>query len=208
MYFFFAVASWVKSIFEAMVGAPLWALAHLHIDGDGLPGKAAMGGYFLILEIALRPIFTVFALIAGIAVFTAMAGLLNNIFDLVVLNVSGAVPGGSTATVATSYVDSFRRGVIDQFFYTIMYAILVYMMATASFKLIDSIPNGVMNRWIGAGIQTFNDNKDDPTQGLTQYAALGGQQIAGQVLGGVQQGVGAAGGLGGSLINSMTSGGK
>lgn len=202
IYFFFAVGSWVKSIFEAMVGAPLWALAHLNIEGDGLPGRAAMGGYFLIFEIFLRPIIIVFGLIAGMSVFTAMAGILNNIFDLVVLNTSGALPGGSTATVATSTVDSFRRGVIDQFFFTIMYAILLYMMGTASFKLIDSIPNGIM-RWIGSGVSTFNDNKQDPTQGLTQYAAIGGSQISGQILGGINQAAGSVGGLGGSLIKSM-----
>ena len=202
IYFFFAVGSWVKSIFEAMVGAPLWALAHLHIDGDGLPGRAAVGGYFLIFEIFLRPIVILFGLIAGMAVFTAMAGILNNIFDLVVLNTSGAVPGGSNAVIATSTVDQFRRGVIDQFFYTIMYAILLYMMATASFKLIDNIPAQIM-RWIGSGVSTFNDNKGDPAGGLTGYAAIGGSQITGQVLGGVQQAAGGIGGLGGSLIKTM-----
>src|SRR5690606_4967734 len=29
LYFFFAVGGWVKGLFEAMVGVPLWALAHL-----------------------------------------------------------------------------------------------------------------------------------------------------------------------------------
>jgi conjugal transfer/type IV secretion protein DotA/TraY len=57
LYFFFAVGKWVKSIFEAMVGIPLWALAHLHIDGDGIPGPSAVNGYFILLEILLRPSF-------------------------------------------------------------------------------------------------------------------------------------------------------
>ena len=56
MYFFFAVGGWVKGLFEAMVGTPLWGLAHLRIDGDGLPGRTAMSGYVLIFEIFLRPI--------------------------------------------------------------------------------------------------------------------------------------------------------
>ena len=51
IYFFFAVGTWVKAIFEAMVGVPLWALAHIRIDGQGLPGDAAMNGYYLLLEI-------------------------------------------------------------------------------------------------------------------------------------------------------------
>ena len=44
IYFFFAFGGWVKGIFEAMVGAPLWALAHIRIDGNGLSGQAALSG--------------------------------------------------------------------------------------------------------------------------------------------------------------------
>ncbi len=187
MYFFFAVGSWVKSIFEAMVGVPLWALAHLRIDGDGLPGRAAAGGYFLILEIGLRPIFTVFGLIAGMAVFGAMAVALNHLFDLVVLNITGATNADAGATIITGDIESLRRGVIDQFFFTIMYAVLLYLMATSSFKMIDTIPQNVM-RWIGSSVGTFNDNKQDATAGLTQYTAMAGQTIAPQLIGGLQTG--------------------
>ncbi len=196
MYFFFAVGSWVKSIFEAMVGVPLWALAHLNIDGDGLPGRSAVSGYFLILEIALRPIFTVFGLIGGMAVFGAMAVGLNNLFDLVVMNITGAPPNGATgSTIIMGSVESLRRGVIDQFFFTIMYALLLYMMATTSFKMIDQIPQNVM-RWIGSSVPIFNDNKQDPTQGLTSYVSLAGNTIVPNMLGGV---TGLAKGVGGSL---------
>ncbi|PZO87910.1 MAG: hypothetical protein DI626_02960 [Micavibrio aeruginosavorus] len=194
LYFFFAVASWVKSIFEAMVGVPLWALAHIRIDGEGIPGRAATGGYFLLFEIFLRPITIVFGLIAGIAVFGASAAVLNSVFDIVVANVTG-VPADATGDTTIGSIESFRRGVIDQFFYTIMYTILVYMMATASFKMIDAVPANIM-RWIGSGVSKFNDNAEDPTGGLTQYAALGGAQISGQVMGGLSQG---ASGLGAAL---------
>jgi hypothetical protein len=184
IYFFFAVGSWVKSIFEAMVGAPLWALAHLRIDGDGLPGQFAVSGYFLIFEIFLRPIVTVFGLIGGMAIFGAMAAVLNTIFDLVVMNVTAAPPEGSTATVNIGAVESFRRGVVDQFFFTIMYAVLLYMMATASFKMIDTVPKYVM-RWINSKVPTFNDNKSDPTENLTSYVAVSGAGLSRQVFSGL-----------------------
>lgn len=202
LYFFFAVASWVKSIFEAMVGVPLWALAHIRIDGEGIPGRAATGGYFLIFEIFLRPITIVFGLIAGIAVFGASAAVLNSVFDIVIANVTG-VPADATGDTTIGSIESFRRGVIDQFFYTIMYTILVYMMATASFKMIDAVPANIM-RWIGSGVSKFNDNAEDPTGGLTQYAALGGAQISRQVMGGLSQG---ANGLGAALgsVGKMAS---
>ena len=50
----FAVGGWVKGLFEAMVGVPLWALAHIRIDGQGLAGDAALNGYFLIFEIFIH----------------------------------------------------------------------------------------------------------------------------------------------------------
>lgn len=202
IYFFFAVGSWVKSIFEAMVGVPLWALAHLHIDGDGLPGRAAMPGYFLIFEIFIRPICTVFGLVGGMAIFGAMAIVLNNLFDLVVLNATGVSPGQSNSTLNIDQVESLRRGLVDEFFFTIMYAILLYMMATSSFKMIDMVPKAIM-RWLNSGVSTFNDSKGDPTQHLTQYAAIGGSQITGQIFQGATQGSKALGQGVGALINEV-----
>lgn len=206
IYFFFAVGSWVKSIFEAMVGAPLWALAHLRIDGDGFSGRAAAGGYFLIFEIFLRPIVTIFGLIGGMAIYSASIAVLNEIFDLVVGNIVGdnpdAAPAGGAAGPAPIVGDeTMALGAIDQFFFTIMYTILVYMIATACFKMIDTIPKQIM-RWMGSQVSTFNDNTSDPTQGLTQYTAIASNQFAGPILGGLNQGASAAGGLVGALGNT------
>jgi len=200
LYFFFAVGSWVKSIFEAMVGAPLWALAHLKIDGDGFSGRAASGGYFLILEIMLRPIVTVFGLIAGMAIFAAMVATLNSVFDLVVTNIVGDLGPTADDPMYDNALQQFQRGVIDKFFFTIMYAILVYMMATSSFKLIDAIPKNIM-RWMGSGVVTFNDNSGDPTANLTQYTAVAGSQFIQPIVGGINSGVGGVTGLAGNFLN-------
>jgi len=78
IYFFFAVGGWVKGIFEAMVAMPLWALAHLRIDGEGVPGDAAIGGYFLIFEIFIRPILIVVGLLAAISIFAGMIKILRS----------------------------------------------------------------------------------------------------------------------------------
>jgi conjugal transfer/type IV secretion protein DotA/TraY len=208
LYFFFAVGAWVKSIFEAMVGAPLWALAHLRIDGDGFSGKAAAGGYFLLFEIFLRPIVTLFGLIGGMAIFGAMVAVLNEIFDQVVGNIVGAIPdpeGGGT--IASGDYEITQMGAVDQFFFTIMYAILVYMMATSAFKLIDTIPKHVM-QWLGTQVSTFNDNTGDPTANLSQYTAIAGNQIAPQILGGINQGGSAAGQLVSSAFRAASDQGQ
>ncbi|NCC20968.1 MAG: hypothetical protein EOM26_00730 [Alphaproteobacteria bacterium] len=200
MYFYFAVAGWVKSVFEAMVGVPLWALAHLRIDGNGFPGDQAANGYFLILEIFIRPILCVFGLLAGIAIFAAQARVLHDVFSLVIDNLTGFDDRsynveGQLATDRTDLGDeidnliglnTFKRDVVDEFFFTILYTIVLWMMATASFKLIDAIPNSIL-RWIGSGVSSFGDNRDDPTDGLVRYAAIGGATIGSQVAGGLQQ---------------------
>lgn len=183
LYFLFAVGSWVKTIFEAMVGIPLWALAHLRIDGDGLPGDAASNGYFLIFEIFIRPILTVFGLVAAVVIFSAQVRILNFIWLLVVDNLTGY---SANPSVSIGDAVSISRGKVDQFFFTIIYTIIVYMLATASFKLIDKIPDNIM-RWMGAGVSSFGDINEDPTQSLTRYAAIGGMTVGQKATGGLQQ---------------------
>lgn len=195
VYFFFAIATWLKSIFEAMVGVPLWALAHLRIDGDGMSGEGASGGYFLILEIMLRPIMIVFGLIAAVVIFAAEARILNFIWDLMIANVGGTAT--SETDVAFVFNTTLNRGIIDQFFYTVFYAIMIYLMATPCFKMIDEIPKNIM-RWIGASVSSFGDTAGDPKEGLIRYAATGGMMQGQQVTGAFSK---AGGGLGQAIAN-------
>ncbi len=181
IYFFFAVGGWVKGIFEAMVGVPLWALAHIRIDGNGLPGNAAMNGYFLIFEIFLRPILTLFGFIGSIIIFAAMVDALHDIFDLVVSNVGGF---DMEHEFSNPLNIDFYRGAIDEFFFTVMYAVIVYMMAQSSFKLIDLVPNQIL-RWMGASVATFNDSRQDPTGNLVSTASLGANQATSSLRGGI-----------------------
>lgn len=200
IYFFFAVGGWLKSVFEAMVGVPLWALAHLRIDGKGFPGDLATDGYFLILEIFIRPILCVFGLIAGISIFAAQARVLNEIFDLVVLNLTGFESENPVTVIAGTL--TMKRNVVDEFFFTIIYTIILYMMGTASFKLIDRIPESIL-RWMGSGVRTFADNREDPTESLIRYAAIGGNQIASQVTGTITQTGRLAGSTLGTVVRKM-----
>lgn len=179
IYFFFAVMTWVKSIFEAMVGLPLWALAHLKIDGEGMPGDAAASGYFYILEIFLRPICILIAFLGGIIIFSSLVKILNEVFYLVISNLSGHhVAAGAAGCFETPGLagapteSEMTRGTVDQFFYTVIYTIIVYMMAAPCFKLVDIIPDNIM-RWMGAGISSFGSMDGDPSQGLMRNVTVG-----------------------------------
>lgn len=208
MYFFFAVGGWVKTIFEAMIGAPLWALAHLRIDGDGLPGENAMAGYFLILEIFLRPILCVFGLIGSLIIFSAMVKVLNGVFDLVVANLAGfdnnpcqvnaaggacTLAAGNSTTMGNAgnnpvlaQLLQLKRSVVDEFFFTIIYTVIVYLMATSCFKLIDQVPGTIM-RWLGAGVQVFADHMD-AMGGMKKYIMAGGMGMTNSLASGITGG--------------------
>jgi conjugal transfer/type IV secretion protein DotA/TraY len=162
IYFFFAVVAWVMEIFEAIVAMPLWALSHLKIDGDGLPGQMASNGYFLLLGVLLRPILIVFGLIGGYLVFGAGAYYMHTVYGLVV----NVVRGGEGGTAP---------GTMGALIYTIIFVYLSYNLAVMSFKMIDNVPKSIL-RWIGQGGATpFSDEKPDPISGSQSlvFAAAG-----------------------------------
>lgn len=202
IYFFFAVMTWVKGVFEAMVGVPLWALAHLHIDGEGMPGDSASQGYYYILEIFLRPIFIVLGFMGGITIFTAMVKVLNQIFYLVVSNLTGheltgitgcfappADPAGGTAPDPENTEEMFKGGVVDEFFYTVVYAIIVYLIALPTFKMVDLVPDHLM-RWFGVGITPFGAQDGDAVGDIMTHVSAGaglvGQKLQGGIGGALQ----------------------
>jgi conjugal transfer/type IV secretion protein DotA/TraY len=195
IYFFFAIMTWVKGIFEAMVGMPLWALAHLRIDGEGMPGDAAESGYFYILEIFLRPICILIGFLGGILIFGAMVKVLNEIFYLALSNLAGhsttlgtgcfqppAAAGATSTPTGSGGLDEslFKRGVVDEFFYTVMYTIIVYLTALPCFKLVDAIPDNIM-RWLGTGISSFGSQDGDPAEGVMSYVSAGAGTIGKQL---------------------------
>ncbi len=182
IYFLFAVSGWIKSIFEAIVAMPLWALAHIHIDGEGLPGRNAGAGYYLLLEILLRPTLIVFGLLGSIIIFSSLVTVLNQAFDIIVSNVGG-FDAKEEATNPGKI--EFYRAPIDEFFFTAMYVVIVYMLAQSVFKLIDQIPNNIL-RWIGNTTSTFQEGAGDPAAELSSQVYRGGQLTVAQASGTMQ----------------------
>ena len=182
IYFFFAVSGWVKSIFEALVAMPLWALAHItRIDGNGLPGPTATNGYFLLFEIFLRPILIVFGLVGSITIFSSIVHTLNQAFDMVA-NVGGFDNKTEIAGTITSAIDDMR-GPVDQFFYTAVYVIICYSIGISCFKLIDLIPGKIL-RYMGISVATFQEGAGDPAGDVMRKTYSGGLLATGQLEGG------------------------
>ncbi len=180
LYFFFAFGGWIKSIFEAIVGIPLWALSLIRIDGEGIPGPNGMNGIWLVFEIFLRPILIIFGFIAAVVIFSALVKTLHEIWYLVVTNLTGNDMATVTPTGPGSI--AYYRHPIDQFFYTILYAIVVYVIGMSCFKLIDAIPN-TMLRWMGQSVQTFQESDRNPAESIVQTLFGGTQAVMGQASG-------------------------
>lgn len=176
VYFFFSIIGWGLSVVEAVVAGPLWALAHVRIDGEGMAGSGAIGGYYMLLEILLRPVLIVAGLIIGYEAFGVGAYMLSTIFD--------SVTNTLDASMVSSWLDTnpaTDRGAssgIDNFIYTILFTIIVYGMALACFKLPDRLPDHIM-RWMGApgGTSPFAGGKDAPDMQGTVLA--GGAAVHG-----------------------------
>lgn len=189
IYFFFAFSGWIKSIFEAMLAMPLWALAHIKIDGNGLSGPWASNGYFLIFEIFLRPILIIFGFIFSISMYAALVDGLHDSYHLLTYVAAGydmeAEMNSSfrdiTAFTSTEGI-SFMRGPVDEMFYTIIYVIMVYMIGLSCFKLVDTIPNNIM-RWMGVTVSTIQENAGDPAGQMTSKLFRGTQITNMQVIG-------------------------
>ncbi|MGH1374805.1 MAG: DotA/TraY family protein [Alphaproteobacteria bacterium] len=185
IYFFFAFSGWIKSIFEAVVAMPLWAIAHVRVDGEGLPGPLATNGYFLLFEIFLRPSLIIFGFVASISLFAALVDGLHNTFGLITTVASGydleAEIQAPLALIGNDTTSKHWKGPVDEFFYTILYTIIVYMIGLSCFKLVDQIPNNIM-RWMGVTVSTFHEVAGDPAADIAGKMYRASQLTNAQVL--------------------------
>lgn len=184
IYFFFAVVSWITDLIEAMIGLPLWALAHIRIDGDGLSGQAAQLGYNAIFGVIIRPVVILFALVISVILYSAGMVMVKEMYGF--------------------YVNSIGNGesnAIDYVAFSGIYAVISFTLATLCFKQIDQMPQQIM-RWFGVSDPRYNDGQQDPVStlqtastGFAYVATQGGQQLGGAVK---EMGQGAAGGYKGA----------
>jgi hypothetical protein len=152
--FMFAVIEWVISVFEAVVGMPLFALSFISVSGEGI-GDKAMSGVMKLVELMLRPSIIVIAAVGAMMIFSAAVHFFNRSFMLFM----------------QSYFDS-TDGVIKNglvvFGSIFMYVMTVYTIGNSTFKLIPTIANSFM-RWID-GPEGFSKTMDFQ---LNEAAGLG-----------------------------------
>lgn len=131
----FAIVGWLLNVLEGIISIPLVAVAHLSTKGEGISGDMARTAYFMVLSIFLRPALLIVGLITALMMFTLAVGILNDMYKSAVLGWRGAATGEA-------------GGGLSIVVYTVMYAVIAYMLCNLCFKLIEEIPNKAMT-WIG-----------------------------------------------------------
>ena len=142
---------------EAMVAVPLWMLAHLTFEGDGLHGRG-FAGYELLFNILFRPVLMIIGLFLGYFIFTCASWLIRMSFGIAAAFVLG------DGWIVTNWLGLF-----------VLLSIFVLshiVAAIASFRMITLIPHHVP-RMIGFS----SANRVDMDE-FAQGAALIGAQKA------------------------------
>ena len=151
--FLFGVLAWLLAVVEAVLSVTVFAAAHVtRGEGNKLAVEASRYGWLFLPGLILRPALMLFGLIIGYFVFVAMVGLFNEIWVPRLRAVSAT--GG--------------LGPIDFIAMLAVYVIVVYGLVNASFKLIEILPNAVLE-WVG-GRASVGD---------------GGERVGGMVTGGM-----------------------
>ncbi len=136
--FLFGILSWILAVIEAVLAITIFAAAHItREDADTLVTRQTRMGWLFLPGLVLRPVLMIFGLVLGYFAFTAIISLLNAVW-LPLMQISHAQAGASPLGFLAMLV---------------IYTIIAWTAANASFKLIDILPHHVLT-WIGgaAGI--------------------------------------------------------
>ncbi len=75
------VTGWLILVCEAVIAVPLWMLAHMTMQGDGLHGRATEG-YSLLFNVLFRPTLMIVGLFLGYFIFAASSWLIRMSFGI------------------------------------------------------------------------------------------------------------------------------
>lgn len=128
----FGVVGWLCVCLEAVVGATLWALAHLSMEGEGIEGARGSAGYMLLLNLFLRP--------------TLM--IIGFLFAVMALNPVVKYVGSGMISQMQSIVPNSLTSIVLLVGYSISFCSVMVSALYTTFGLINQVPDKVLS-WIG-----------------------------------------------------------
>lgn len=166
-----ALVGWLLLVLESVIAAPLWAIMHLHPNGDDLTGRGA-DGYKLILSLIFRPVLMVFGFIGALLISSIMGEFINKTFYSVFKNSTTGATGLST--------------LIGWIMGLFLYVSLMLTFVKQTFSIIHKLPDQLM-RWMGGSTGGLGDMasgfQDSAEKSSAGAAALGGLAVTSGVKG-------------------------
>ena len=141
-----AVIAFFLMAVESIIAAPLWAIAFLEPGTQDGPGGKNAQGWYLIMNVFLRPGLLVVAMIAVMLLSDVVLGFLN-----IYMGAAFNMTGGS---------DSSWLALCGYIWASIVY--IVFMLSTMHglYSLIHRIPDNIME-WLGVGSRHLGDLSDE-----------------------------------------------
>jgi len=150
--FILGVLNWMIGVFEAVLAVPLVALSLLATGGEGFSTQQFTADIWLLVGVVLRPVLMAIGMVASITLFNDIMQITNVLF----------APAVQTMPL-TSDNSYLSLGI-----YVVVYSSLAYTLANSAFKLIDMMPNWIMN-WIGARMESRVDDASAIQQQSSGY---------------------------------------
>ncbi len=162
------IGGWVIQCIIAIIVAPLWAVMHLHPNGDDLTGHGG-NGYSMLMGLLLRPVLLIFGFIASIGVSSVLGEFINKIY-FQVFAFSGANVNGWLAFI------TMLAG-------TTIYAVIMFSFIKKTHSIMHVIPDEIF-KWIGGGQDGLGSYAQSMGEGAERSGASAAQALgAGGLLG-------------------------
>lgn len=141
------LVGWVILVVEAIIAAPLWAVMHLHPNGDDVTGRGGQG-YMLVLGLLVRPTLMIFGLICALILSGVIGQFINSLFyDVFVISRMGD-----------------KLSFFSIIFAYIIYTAMMLEFVKKMFAVIHIIPDQLL-RWMGGGSEQLGQYAGALTQG-------------------------------------------
>ena len=197
---------------EAVIAVPLWMLAHMTMQGEGLHGRANEG-YGLLFNVLFRPTLMLFGLFLGYFIFSSMSFLIRQTFGI-----------AAAFVLEHGWIVTNVLGVVVLLSIFVMIHVVAAMM---SFRMISLIPHHVprllgfsgggrvdMDEFsrdaavvgVAGALGTINNGLLTAMEGAGKPAHIGNRAGSTPLLAAPGTGSGASGGTGGASSSRGSSG--
>ena len=168
-----AVIGYFLLAIESIIAAPLWAIAFMEPATQDGPGGKNAQGWYLVMNLFLRPVLLVVAMIAVML----LADVVLNYLNLYML---------PTFEMATGAQGAFARFLV--FVWTsIIYCVFMLVTMHGVYSLIHRIPDNIME-WLGVGVRHLGDLSDErDVRGMVMAAIYKTQAPSAKAMGNIAQ---------------------